>query len=141
MTRRTFTPEELVIETEREKVRPEVAATGNTLCTARRRNGKKCGNYAIWGGTVCRKHGGAAPQVVAKAKQRLMEAAGGAASNIIKMQEDKRIPAAVRLAASKDVLDRAGVTPKQELKVEVTTFEKIVKENAVLVDLDDDEDQ
>jgi hypothetical protein len=43
-------------------------------CTARRTDGEPCGNHAIKGGTVCRYHGGSAPQVQAAAKQRLAEA-------------------------------------------------------------------
>lgn len=41
-------------------------------CTARRqRDGKPCGRFAIRGGSVCRIHGGASPQVIAKAKERM----------------------------------------------------------------------
>lgn len=45
------------------------------MTTSRRCMGKNsahqpCGNYAIKGATVCRKHGGAAPQVAAKAAVR-----------------------------------------------------------------------
>src|SRR4029078_9525911 len=40
-------------------------------CRARRqRDGKPCGCYAIRGATVCRIHGGMAPQVQRKAKAR-----------------------------------------------------------------------
>ncbi len=41
-------------------------------CSARsKQKGKQCGHWAIPGGTVCRYHGGLAPQVEAKAKERL----------------------------------------------------------------------
>ncbi len=43
-------------------------------CTARRRDGSPCGSYAIRGGSVCRMHGGAAPQVKHAAHMRLLEA-------------------------------------------------------------------
>lgn len=39
-------------------------------CKARRKNGQPCRNWAIRGGYVCRIHGGAAPQVLAKARVR-----------------------------------------------------------------------
>jgi hypothetical protein len=40
-------------------------------CSATNRQGAQCGRPAIPGGTVCRNHGGAAPQVVAGAARRL----------------------------------------------------------------------
>lgn len=39
-------------------------------CRARRRDGGRCKCWAIRGGFVCRMHGGAAPQVRAKARTR-----------------------------------------------------------------------
>ena len=47
------------------------AAARRADCTARRQDGKPCGSYAIRGGTVCRRHGGSAPQVRAAANRRL----------------------------------------------------------------------
>lgn len=43
-------------------------------CRAHRRDGQPCGNYAINGGRVCRKHGGGAPQVRRKADERVLMA-------------------------------------------------------------------
>ena len=40
-------------------------------CTAHNRTGSRCYVHAIEGGTVCRYHGGAAPQVQAKAEDRM----------------------------------------------------------------------
>ena len=40
-------------------------------CSAHRKSGQPCRNWAIRGGYVCRMHGGAAPQVRAKAAARL----------------------------------------------------------------------
>ena len=45
-------------------------------CHARRRNGLPCKAWAILGGYVCRTHGGAAPQVRAKAQERLQTERG-----------------------------------------------------------------
>lgn len=43
-------------------------------CTATNRAGTRCGRAAIAGGTVCHVHGGAAPQVRARARQRVVQA-------------------------------------------------------------------
>lgn len=42
-------------------------------CSSRRSDGQPCGNWPIKGGTVCGSHGGKAPQVKAKAAQRVVE--------------------------------------------------------------------
>ena len=43
-------------------------------CSAHRKDGGRCGNYAIVGGKVCRMHGGAARQVRRKADERVLMA-------------------------------------------------------------------
>ncbi|MFJ5222792.1 HGGxSTG domain-containing protein [Streptomyces sp. NPDC088400] len=47
---------------------PETAEDGR--CTARTRSGGRCRGMAVTGATVCRMHGGAAPQVRAAAQRR-----------------------------------------------------------------------
>lgn len=42
-------------------------------CSARCSDGSPCGAWAIRGGTVCKVHGGSAPQVRAAAARRLFE--------------------------------------------------------------------
>lgn len=42
-------------------------------CTARNRQGERCGRPAAPGASVCHMHGGAAPQVKKRARLRLME--------------------------------------------------------------------
>lgn len=41
-------------------------------CTARRRDKKRCEAQAIEGGSVCRKHGGSAPQVAIAARRKVL---------------------------------------------------------------------
>lgn len=48
---------------------------GERRCTATsKRTGQRCGQWSVVGGTVCRFHGGASPQVAAKAEQRVAHA-------------------------------------------------------------------
>lgn len=42
-------------------------------CSGQRSDGQPCGNWPIKGGTVCGYHGGKAPQVKAKARERVAE--------------------------------------------------------------------
>lgn len=78
-------------------------------CTATaKQTGKRCTQIPPPGMTVCRFHGGAAPQVVAAAQRRLMEASLPAASVLIReaATADK---SSDRIRASSEILDRAGI--------------------------------
>ena len=85
-------------------------------CTANAKSHPgKCGNPPIPGGNVCRIHGGNTPVVRAAGARRVFEALVAPAlmqyRNII---EDPTTPAAVRLAALRDLFDRTGYkTPTQ----------------------------
>lgn len=57
---------------------------GRDQCTAHRRDGEPCQAPAIPGGLVCRRHGGAAPQVAIKARHLELQAAAAAASEAFK---------------------------------------------------------
>jgi hypothetical protein len=47
-------------------------------CRAHRRDGSLCRRWSIRGGFCCGSHGGSAPQVKRKARERLIELAAGA---------------------------------------------------------------
>jgi hypothetical protein len=51
-------------------------------CTATNKRGKPCGAWAIRGGNVCRVHGGMAPQVQRKARERLQASSDAVAHAI-----------------------------------------------------------
>lgn len=87
-------------------------------CTATNRQGKRCGRAPIVGGTVCRMHGGAAPQVAAKALDRLLQFQPKAIKRLFELVEQREYPSTA-LAAVKDVLDRTEgrATEKVEMNV------------------------
>ncbi|MBF4512281.1 hypothetical protein ITJ66_07235 [Plantibacter sp. VKM Ac-2885] len=111
-----------------------------TLCTARKRSGQPCGNAPMLGSSVCRMHGGAAPQVKRRAQQRILEASDKAAFALVQMMQDVTIPPAVRVSAARDLLDRAGLVSKAELSVEVSVSKWDAIDAEILVDVATEED-
>lgn len=88
-------------------------------CSAHsKQTGEPCGAYAIPGGTVCKWHGGKAPQTVQKARERILAAADPAAAELVRLALEGSTEQ-VRVQATKDLLDRAGLAGVQ--KIEVTT--------------------
>lgn len=84
-------------------------------CTAKTKRGGKCHGQAIRGATVCRLHGGSAPQVRAKALERIQALVHPALDTMQKALGCEQ--SAVAVAAARDLLDRAGykVTDKHEV--------------------------
>ena len=98
-------------------------------CTAHSsRTGEPCKKWAINGTNVCGTHGGKAPQVVAKAQQRLREAADRMAERLLHMAESDKIPSYVALGAINSALDRAGVAEPKDVTVTVKPFESVLTE-------------
>lgn len=87
-------------------------------CQARRSNGEPCRRYAYVGATVCGHHGGKAPQVKRKARQRIDEAADRMAKALLGIAESAESEA-VKLRAIIEALDRAGLTPKTAVELSV----------------------
>ena len=81
------------------------------LCGARLRNGGSCRKSPMLGTNRCRLHGGAAPQTQKKARERLLAAADPLMAMLLKiaMSSDNEV---VRLRATMDALDRAGLTER-----------------------------
>jgi hypothetical protein len=99
-------------------------------CVAHRKNGDQCRHPARAGTTVCRVHGGAAPQVKAKARERLELAADRMARQLLGIATTSESEA-VKLAAVKDALDRAGLTAKNQVEVELKPWEQLLKDVVV----------
>lgn len=76
-------------------------------CKGHNKAGKPCGHQPIRGGVVCVLHGGSAPQVIAKAEERLRELIHPAISRLAELIDQKEFPS-VAIAAVKDALDRNG---------------------------------
>lgn len=86
-------------------------------CTAHNRQGRQCGKPPIPGGTVCRMHGGAAPQVKEAAMARLRALQHPAIDALEWLIRQKDFPSAA-YAAARDVLDRTEGKPHESVAVE-----------------------
>lgn len=87
-----------------------------SFCTAKRSNGEPCKGQAIQGGAVCRVHGGSAPQVRAKAAERLAALVNPAIAVLaasMRQSKDKRLA----LSAAVDVLNRNNLGGKKQMEI------------------------
>ena len=76
-------------------------------CTAtNKKTSLRCKQWAILGGTVCRYHGGNAPQVRRKAEERLRALVDPAITAPHEILSDPKHPH--RMAAIKEILERDG---------------------------------
>lgn len=87
-------------------------------CTAKSKTtGNQCKNAPIKGGTVCRIHGGGAPQVKAVAARRILEAlVGPALVELRRLVRDPTVNDTVKLGAVRDILDRTGYKPPVQVE-------------------------
>jgi len=106
-------------------------------CTAHTRDGTPCKNAPILGGTVCRMHGGAAPQVRARADARLINGVPTMLTELRRIAIDESVPAPTRLAAIRDWLDRAGIgeNAKHEVTINLPRFQENLED--LIVGFDD----
>lgn len=87
---------------------PRYRADGVLLCSASRSHGGLCNAPAVKGTTVCRVHGGMAPQVQRKARLRLLDMIDPALATIAREMVNPNASPQARLRAAENVLDRAG---------------------------------
>jgi len=96
-------------------------------CTAvSKRTGHRCKGPAIQGGTVCRMHGGGAPQVKQAALERLMALQHPAIDRMAKLIEQAEFPT-VAYQASRDILDRTMGRAHESVSMEVTGTVDVVE--------------
>jgi hypothetical protein len=117
-------------------------------CTATTKHGpnagKRCGGRPIRGGTVCMKHGGAAPQVRAKAERQLQAARNELMEILLGIARNAVHPDQFR--ALTWALERAGFRAGVELSVAVRPWQQllnrwIASENPNAEDDDDEDDE
>ncbi len=87
-------------------------------CTATNRQGRRCGKPGIPGGTVCRLHGGAAPQVRDAAMARLRKLQYPAIDRLEQLMRQTEFPSTAYQAV-KDVLDRTAGKAHESVAVEI----------------------
>lgn len=106
------------------KARPDDPLEGpdplEGICTAKsKRSQVRCKKPAIAGGTVCRMHGGSAPQVKLKAQERLAAFQDRAIDRLMQLAEQKEYPSTA-FAAVRDVLDRTMGKPIEQVNTELS---------------------
>lgn len=97
-------------------------------CHAHKKTGEQCKNAALAGQSVCKYHGGAAPQSINKARERLSAAADRMAERLLGIAESENIPAYVALQAVNSVLDRVGVVEPKQVDITVRPFEQLLED-------------
>jgi len=108
-------------------------------CTATaNRTGERCRAAAIKGGTVCRMHGGALPQVKRAAKDRLMAMVDPALVELRKIIDRTDASDADKLRAIQMVLDRTGFKPGVQIEVGLSRFDQFL---AAAIGMDPDTGQ
>jgi hypothetical protein len=123
--------------TKTEQMRIDGTLPEGTRCIANRTDGEPCRAHAIRGGSTCLAHGGSAPQVRKKAQERIVFAADKAAKQLIEFMQSSKVPYGVRLAACRDLLDRAGLNVGTDIRVELRKFEESI--DGIYVDIVDGE--
>jgi hypothetical protein len=93
-------------------------------CKAHKKNGERCKNPARRGTVVCDKHGAKAPQVLAKARERLQMASNRMVGNLFQLADDAESEA-VRLGATNSALDRAGLKAATQVEIGVKPYEEV----------------
>jgi hypothetical protein len=120
---------------------PKQRGNRKQRCTAHgRTSGKPCRNWPVPGATVCRLHGGSAPQVREAARQRLLAMLNPALAELQKILRKPETSDGDRLRAIAQVLTQNGFSPEQAVQIIVgeqrPKWEELVDEVTFIVDGD-----
>ena len=74
-----------------------------------------------------------------KARERIKEAADDAANYLVQWLADDAVDKRLRVQIAQDLLDRAGISSKQTVDVEIRKFEQLAESGALLIDLPEPE--
>lgn len=99
-------------------------------CTAKsKQSGQRCRRAAVPGATVCRVHGGGAPQVRRRAQLRLAELVNPALAQLAReLINDTTGTPMSRLRAIENILDRAGYPRRAEISGDPDTAREMLKD-------------
>jgi hypothetical protein len=98
-------------------------------CGRRTRAGGRCMLHPMRGQTICRMHGGKAPQNLAKAEERLRALVHPAINEIARIISSGENDS-VKLAACRDVLDRCGYKPTVQIESNEDVTIRVIHEEA-----------
>lgn len=79
--------------------------------------GGQCRHDAVDGAVVCDQHGGASPQVLRRAAERIQMTADDAAQRLVEWMNDPAVEMRERVKIAQDMLDRGGLGAAQLLKI------------------------
>jgi hypothetical protein len=74
------------------------------ICSAKTSRGTPCRSNGLAGTTICRAHGGSAPQVLAKARQRLLLAPDPVAARLIEIAMSPKTELGVAIASTREIV-------------------------------------
>lgn len=97
-------------------------------CVARYKStGERCRRVAEDGSVVCDQHGGAAPQVIRRAAERVQFTADDAARRLVEWMNDEKVDMRERVKIAQDMLDRGGLAAQHLLKVMPVVEDRVEK--------------
>jgi hypothetical protein len=94
-------------------------------CEGHVQSGAQCLREALTGSNVCRQHGGAAPQVQARAAARIGNAADAMVKRLHEMLDDPSVEARDKIKIAQDMLDRAGLAATGKLLIGVGEIDPV----------------